>query len=174
MLTPSDRRHGQAHPAGMIDSCPVRPAREEAPVAAVGIHDPEFRHTPDVGADEGEYVLQHFRQQPDVLLQPDAFTVRELDTVKVKGKNEPVTIYELVGYDTLYEQQQPLLTKFGEGLAAYKQRQWTQASACFQAATPGNAGKSEGWMLRIRDGNAFRRPGLIIRIKPARAMTSAP
>jgi adenylate cyclase len=68
------------------------------------------------------------------LVKNEAFTVRELDTVQVKGKHEPVTIYELVGYSALYEQRKPLIAKFCDGLAAYKQRQWAQAIVLFQEA----------------------------------------
>ena len=64
----------------------------------------------------------------------ESWTVRELDCVRVKGKQEPVTIYELVGYGVLYGQKQPLIAKFTEGLEAYKQRQWVQAIALFQEA----------------------------------------
>ena len=61
-----------------------------------------------------------------------SWIVRELDTVRVKGKNEPVTIYELMGYGSLYEHKQALADLFGQGLAAYKQRQWPQASDLFE------------------------------------------
>jgi adenylate cyclase len=62
----------------------------------------------------------------------DCWTVRELDTVRVKGKSEPVTIYELFGYGTLYSQKQDLAKKFSECLKVYKDRQWMQAIALFQ------------------------------------------
>ena len=62
----------------------------------------------------------------------DAWIVRELDTVRVKGKNDPVTIYELIGYGALYEHKQALVEMFGKAVEAYKQRQWTQAVALFQ------------------------------------------
>ncbi len=39
------------------------------------------------------------------LIQDQGLTVQELDTVRVKGKNTPVKIYELLGYGTLYEQK---------------------------------------------------------------------
>jgi adenylate cyclase len=68
------------------------------------------------------------------LIQAAPFTVRELDTVRVKGKNEPVTIYELIGYDGMYAHRQPMFEKFREGLAAYQQRQWAPARAGFQEA----------------------------------------
>jgi adenylate cyclase len=64
----------------------------------------------------------------------DSWTVRELDTIRVRGRNEPVTIYELIGYGTLYQQRKPLVNKFCEGLNVYKNRQWDQAITLFQEA----------------------------------------
>ena len=63
----------------------------------------------------------------------EALTARELDRVRVKGKTEPVTIYELIGYGHLYAQKQPLIARFSEGLATYKARQWAEAIERFQA-----------------------------------------
>ncbi len=66
------------------------------------------------------------------MLPKDNFTVRELDTVRVKGKKEPVTIYELLGYDEYFPQLQELSDLFHQGLTAYKQQQWDEAIAAFQ------------------------------------------
>jgi adenylate cyclase len=77
-------------------------------------------------------IITQFTYQVCTECQEHSWTVRELDTVQVKGRNEPVTIYELIGYDTLYEQKRLLTAKFGEGLALYKQRQWSQAITLFQ------------------------------------------
>lgn len=65
---------------------------------------------------------------------PEAWTVREIDTVRVKGRREPVTLYELVGYDSFYGHKRALLDQFNAGLQAYKARQWAHALAAFQAA----------------------------------------
>jgi adenylate cyclase len=64
--------------------------------------------------------------------QQDSWTVRELDTVRVKGKKESVTIYELCGYGDFYAQKRDLVQKFNACLQAYKDRQWMQAIALFQ------------------------------------------
>lgn len=66
------------------------------------------------------------------LIASEAFWVRELDLVRVKGKLHPVTIYELLGYGPPDTQQQALIQHFSEGLRAYKQKQWQQAMLCFQ------------------------------------------
>jgi adenylate cyclase len=66
------------------------------------------------------------------LVQNHPFIVRELDSVRVQGKHEPVTIYELIGYGEIDQQTQTVLKTFHEGLTAYKERQWSQAIVSFQ------------------------------------------
>ena len=65
------------------------------------------------------------------LVRDHPFMVRELDSVRVKGKHEPVMIYELIGYGQLDQQTEALLKTFHEGLDAYKNRQWDRAMALF-------------------------------------------
>lgn len=67
------------------------------------------------------------------IIKDEAFIVRELDAVRVKGKLEPIIIYELMGYGTPDEQLQNLVKIFSEGLTAYKNRRWTQAIEAFRA-----------------------------------------
>lgn len=62
----------------------------------------------------------------------DEFEVRLLDFVVVKGRTEPVTIYELVsekGEVTANDLE--FLRYFNEGVMAYKQRQWDRALRIF-------------------------------------------
>ncbi len=59
------------------------------------------------------------------------FLVRELDRIMVKGRMQPVTLYELVGYQT-DDGPPPELTLFIQGLEAYRQRDWQQAVEKFQ------------------------------------------
>jgi adenylate cyclase len=60
----------------------------------------------------------------------DRLLVRELDLVQVKGRSQPVTIYELVGP---YPPAGPpaWMDYFAVGLGAYRQRQWEEASQAF-------------------------------------------
>lgn len=59
------------------------------------------------------------------------FLVRELDQVQVRGRAQPVIIYELLGPwpDTGLP---PWMRLFAEGRASYLERQWRQAAAQFQ------------------------------------------
>jgi adenylate cyclase len=61
----------------------------------------------------------------------DEFLVRELDTVRVKGRVQPVIIYELVGLKQ--ENVIPAwLSLFASGRAAYLARQWEEAADRFE------------------------------------------
>ncbi len=63
----------------------------------------------------------------------DAFVLRELDTLRVVGKSEPVTTYDVLGItgkvdDNLLKLQ----SEFHKGLALYKSQQWDQALEVFK------------------------------------------
>jgi len=72
-----------------------------------------------------EYTLEHVK---------DLFLVRELDLVRVKGKKEPIRIYELMGRKdaSLEESVITAVTLFEKGLDAYKNRQWDTGIEKFQ------------------------------------------
>jgi len=75
-------------------------------------------------------------------LVPD-FVFRELDLVRVKGKTEPVAIYEPVGLrDELDEATLGRLADYARGLAAYRQRDWSTAREVFENLT-----EQEGHLL---------------------------
>jgi len=66
----------------------------------------------------------------------DTYRTREVDYVVVKGKTEPVAIYEILDYHN--EQTFPniveVVTLFKNGLGKYRQRQWQQAINLFNEA----------------------------------------
>jgi len=72
-------------------------------------------------------------------VQKDGFLFRELDIIRVKGKLQPVKIYELVGKTGELEKQpdyaelQERLRCFPAARALYSKRQWEQAQQAFQA-----------------------------------------
>lgn len=65
----------------------------------------------------------------------DRLWVRELDIVRVKGKNQPVSLYELVGLrsDRIPEIKQLSIELYEKGRKYYLNRQFSQALATFEA-----------------------------------------
>lgn len=71
----------------------------------------------------------------------DALRFRELDLVRVKGKQEPERIFELVGARAGTEQRAPSIAAFEAGLEAFRARRFTEAAQGFHAVleqTPGD------------------------------------
>jgi adenylate cyclase len=65
----------------------------------------------------------------------DRFAGRELDWIRVKGKQEPVAIFELMGEaGSLQDARREVRARFASGLAAYRAAQWTDAARHFAAA----------------------------------------
>ena len=59
--------------------------------------------------------------------------LRELDKVKVKGKETAVRIYELAGWrDRIGEKQQSMFSLFEKGLVLYRKQHWDQAEQLFK------------------------------------------
>jgi adenylate cyclase len=59
------------------------------------------------------------------------FVCRELDKIKVKGKNQPVNIYELMDVIAEKSKYETLLTQFEHAMAAYRNQDWQEASDRF-------------------------------------------
>ncbi|KPJ53865.1 hypothetical protein AMJ39_03005 [candidate division TA06 bacterium DG_24] len=57
--------------------------------------------------------------------------LRELDKVRVKGKLEPVIIYELIGEGKQPPEMLELIRLHGMGMEAYKERDWVKAREYF-------------------------------------------
>ena len=85
------------------------------------------------------------------------FVLRELDRVRVKGKDSAVTIFELLGMkDNLKQNQLKMVDKFISGIEFYRQRNWDAADEKFYHAlklNPGD-GPSGLYLARIK---AFRK-----------------
>lgn len=68
------------------------------------------------------------------------FAYRELDLVKVKGKNEPVAIFEPVCLDKdLAPAEREEIARWGEALAAVRQQQWDTAQAILESLNAAHA-----------------------------------
>ncbi|MBU0992399.1 MAG: adenylate/guanylate cyclase domain-containing protein [Proteobacteria bacterium] len=62
------------------------------------------------------------------------FLVRELDIVKVKGKDDAVRLFELVGLHNKTESdKRDMIREFQEGLSLYRSRKWNEAKDVFQS-----------------------------------------
>lgn len=61
----------------------------------------------------------------------DEFALRELDYVRVKGKDHPIQIFELMGYKT-DSRSVETARLFELGLAAYRKKLWTMAEGYFK------------------------------------------
>jgi len=67
-------------------------------------------------------------------LAKDAIEARELDLIRVKGKNVPIRIYELVGeHGTLNENTREFMSLFQEGLQYYRSQKFDQAAHQFES-----------------------------------------
>ncbi|MCF7793177.1 MAG: adenylate/guanylate cyclase domain-containing protein [Candidatus Cloacimonetes bacterium] len=64
----------------------------------------------------------------------DEFLCRELDSLKVKGRNQPTRIYELIcSYDEMTSKQKPeWIQKYEEALNLYRKGDWQSAGDIFE------------------------------------------
>ena len=84
-------------------------------------------------------------------LCPPDFRFREVDTVRVKGRDTPVTIYEPLGpADAIDEARNADLRAFADALAAYRDRRFGAARSAFQGLA-GRDPVAEAWADRARD-----------------------
>ena len=61
------------------------------------------------------------------------FACRELDYTRVKGKLQPVSLYELLAFASEAPRYADLLAQFAAALAAYRRRDWDEAIDRFEA-----------------------------------------
>ena len=87
------------------------------------------------------------------------FFFRELDLIRVKGKLQPVTIYELIGRTSELQRDGSLpdvqehVRLFNEARKLYRQRRWAEAQSAFQAILDrwSNDGPSILYMKRCQE-----------------------
>jgi adenylate cyclase len=67
------------------------------------------------------------------LKDESAYTVRELDSVRVKGKKEPVKLFELRRRGPPTTEEMPLLSGYAEALALYRAQRFGEAGVLFES-----------------------------------------
>jgi adenylate cyclase len=63
----------------------------------------------------------------DLVGRVQGFGIRELDTIRVKGKKEAVRIFEILGREDVIADASEYLEAYADGLRAYREGRWTDA-----------------------------------------------
>jgi adenylate cyclase len=89
----------------------------------------------------------------------DVFETRELDWIRVKGRTEPVSIYELAAETgALPEGRRDVFRQFAEGLALYRDARWQPALDAFQRALAIDPRDGPSRVLAARAAEYLQRP----------------
>jgi adenylate cyclase len=91
---------------------------------------------------------------PTIALAGDVIEFREIDRLVVVGQNQAQTVFDILGRkDELAPEQMLLQSRYSEGLAAYRARNWDDARQAFSAALEAvpSDGPSKAFIKRIGD-----------------------
>lgn len=81
----------------------------------------------------------------------DAIEVRELDWIRVPGKQEPSRVYELLGRKgELDATKAEVRDLFEKGLDAYRRREWAEATRLFETCLQKDSGDSPSRLFLAR------------------------
>jgi adenylate cyclase len=83
-------------------------------------------------------------------MEKSRFIVRELDLIRVKGKEQPVEIYELLGRSDGVGDLAHLAEWFGKGRDAYRRRNWREAARFFDEVLKRWPGDEPARVFRAR------------------------
>ena len=87
-------------------------------------------------------------------LVPDTLAFREIDSLRVAGKNEPVRVFELMGYaQDMGAARKQLIGDYERGLDAFRRQDWDAAEAAFSKGLAAEDPPSRVFLERIA---AFR------------------
>ncbi len=88
----------------------------------------------------------------------DNYRVRKLDLVAVKGKEEPVGVYEVLELTGVVfdDEKEEMLRQYDAGMKAYKNHDWAAARQCFQAGLESvqDDGPSHLYVARCEENEA--------------------
>lgn len=89
--------------------------------------------------------------------------LREIELLRVKGKDQPVAVYEALGHhdEASFPNLDACLAAYAEGLRAYRLRVWSEAAEAFEAAVALNPADQPSalYLRRSRDYLAHPPPG---------------
>lgn len=88
----------------------------------------------------------------------DQFVCREVDWVRVKGKLEPVKIYELIAEKAVPQQTTDMLEHYNQGFELYHQMRWKEALEKFEQATQVVADDGVSQLYKERCQNYINEP----------------
>ena len=98
----------------------------------------------------------------DIIISEDCYLkaksemcCRELGSIRVKGKLEPVRIYELVDESALAAPMHTFVEEFHAGLAAFRAKKWGDAMRYFERANEAKTGGDKTSMDYIEQCRAF-------------------
>ncbi|TRZ90652.1 MAG: adenylate/guanylate cyclase domain-containing protein [Rhodocyclaceae bacterium] len=82
----------------------------------------------------------------------DHAAAREIDLIRVRGRDTPVAIYEALGHhsEDSFPHRAEVLGAFNDGLTLYRQRDWTGAERCFGRALAANPADGPSRIYRER------------------------
>jgi adenylate cyclase len=84
-------------------------------------------------------------------LTDDLFALRELDLIRVKGKTEPIAIFELADYsEALTDEEHKVFNLYEQGLSFYRNAQWDAAIEAFNKVLDINMNDGPGNTLLKR------------------------
>ena len=87
-------------------------------------------------------------------LAPDTLAFREIDSLRVAGKNEPVRVFELMGYaQDIDAARKQLIEDYERGLGAFRRQDWDAAESAFRKGLAADDRPSRVFLERIA---AFR------------------
>ncbi|MBM4281631.1 MAG: adenylate/guanylate cyclase domain-containing protein [Deltaproteobacteria bacterium] len=91
-----------------------------------------------------------------IIVSGEAIHGRWLDAVRVKGKKEPVNIYEVSGKGPLPPSMAVVVQSFEDGLRLYQAQQWDAAETKFKAAIAARGGSDPPSDLYLERIDHFR------------------
>lgn len=107
------------------------------------------------GKDYGVSILVSESVQREI---KEEFFTRLLDVVRVKGKNESVQLYELIGRaDNVPERLEASVLEFSKGFEAYLNREWSLAQELFESSQITRGVKDKAAVLLIERCEEYKR-----------------